>query len=436
MLRKDLIAPIIIFVLAFSLRLSFIIFWHPAALVADEVDYDRIASSLLNKKGYVNEFGQLTASRPPAYPIFLSGLYCIFGRNLFLVRIIQTIIGSFACLLIFYLAKDIFGNKTAFLAGLFSAVHLGFIAQSAKILTECLSIFILLCSVIFFHKLKKAQVCKKRYYACFGLMMGIASLVRSNLSILFFMLGIFLVCDLFQKQLAVKNVVHYIVICGIAFIVPIAPWAIRNYAVFHGFIPLSTFQGIALYTSYKPLDGKIYGFTPKDEITEKAKAIINEAERSSFLTKEAVEFVKTNPKVFFNLIGLKLAYFFSPFDWELIRDAVVYNYLYMFYFPFFILGIFLYLPKLNALTQLYLPILGVVLTSILFFGLPRFRLPIEPYMIILASATIVFLYDKVARKKFFVSCLSLFLIFNFAGFLNSNFIKQTLKSLLTVVGCW
>lgn len=434
MVRDRRFLLVLIFILAFYLRLWFIQ-RYTEPLAADEKEYDRLATSILEGKGYVSKSGHLTASRPPGYPLFLATIYFSLGKNYFLVRIIQAVIDSLLCILIFYFGAMLFTPTIGILAAFLATLHLGFIAQSAKILTESLTTFILLSGIIYFYKANK-HYGRKIYYFLTGFMIGIVSLVRSNLLILFFLIGIALIYNFFKRSAVLKDAVRYFIIYSVAFLIPILPWTLRNYRVFHALVPISSAQGIAFYSSYKPLDGKIYGFIPHDPITEKANLFSSETERSNYLTKETVKLIIRDPAIPLRMFGLKMAYFFSPFDWELIRNTAVYNYLYVFYFPFFILGSLVFLRKIDEFIFLYLPVFGAVLTSALLFGIPRFRVPIEPYMILLASAAIIYIYQKCFLKRIFIFLLSVFFLANFLLYTNSVFVKQICKMFLKNRGLW
>ena len=84
---KKILIVLTIFVLAFSVRLIFITNMN-GGLEADETEYDRLASNLVESKGYINSFdGVPTSHRPPLYPVFLALIYTIFGHNYAIARL-------------------------------------------------------------------------------------------------------------------------------------------------------------------------------------------------------------------------------------------------------------------------------------------------------------------------------------------------------------
>lgn len=426
--------PFTIFAFAFILRLFFI-FIYSGPLVKDAIEYDYLAKSIIDGKGYVNLEGNVTAIRPPGYPFFLSLIYLTFGRSYLVVRVIQAVMGSILCVLTYYLCMGVFNKKVAVLASFLSAIHLGFIAQAEKLLTEGLATFLVLAAVIFFYKIRKNFYSKYNYFFA-GFILGIASLVRPNLLIIFFLAFWALVYDFWKKRMEFKICIFYLSIYVVAFFLPIIPWTVRNYKVFHKIIPISTQGGRTLYISYVPIDGKIYGFVPKAETKGRQARFSSEIEESNFYKNEALKLIRKDPAIFFKLAGLKMMYLFSPFEWGLVGNGVIYNYLFVFCLPFFIISLLLLIGRFAEYVFLFLPVLAIVVTSVVLFGIPRFRLPMEPHVIIFASVMIVKLYEKFIYKKIYIITLLFFFSVNFLLTINSEAAKGLLKIFLEKGGIW
>jgi len=60
--------------LALAIRLLLLVVWTPP-IVADSADYDRLARSLAEGRGYTNTRGEPTSWRPPLYPAFVAAIY-------------------------------------------------------------------------------------------------------------------------------------------------------------------------------------------------------------------------------------------------------------------------------------------------------------------------------------------------------------------------
>jgi 4-amino-4-deoxy-L-arabinose transferase-like glycosyltransferase len=67
--------------------------------------------------------GEEAFFRAPLYPYVLGFIYFLAGNSLFAVKLIQMIIGSFSCLLIYFIAKRVFGKYTGLIAYATSACY-------------------------------------------------------------------------------------------------------------------------------------------------------------------------------------------------------------------------------------------------------------------------------------------------------------------------
>lgn len=426
----------VIFVLALAIRLGFI-YHFSAPLAADEIEYDRIAQSLAAGKGYTDISGNLTAKRSPAFPVLLSLIYLFAGRHILVAQVFQALLDSFLCVLIYLFGKKLFGKKVALMAGLLSCIHLGFISQPAKMLTEQLATLFLFISMFFYYRSQVDKNRRKVYFIVItAVSLGFTSLSRANLSIVVFPVVALIFLDLLRNKYTHFAAFKVITIFILSYLLVLSPWVIRNYKAFHAFVPFTTASGIALYTSYTPIGGKVYGFLPQDEIISQAKKIRSEVEQSSFLTRKALLLLARDHFLFFKFLGLKCMYFFSPIDWELVRGKAVYNYSYGFYLPFFFIGFILLFGRFYSLASLYLPVVSVIATVLVFFGIPRFRVPIEPFMILFSCFGIEYLYKTSKIKAFFCVVISIYFSLNLCAFVWSAQLKEALRLFFKHVGAW
>jgi|GEM_PF-1681063 len=168
---------------------------------------------------------------PPGYSLFIALVYGVFGENE-VFRIIQILINSFASILVFSIAFRLFNLRTAVIAGLFIAIAPQFAYYSGIILPDELSVMPILLAVYFLiravsdKKLKMAVLC--------GVSLGLSCWLRSNALLLpIFFAAATLV--LLPKEVGIR----FALILIASFLVSISPITVRNYVVFHSFIPLS-----------------------------------------------------------------------------------------------------------------------------------------------------------------------------------------------------
>src|SRR3970040_926512 len=119
--QKDRNVLLFIFVFSFVLRLIYLLEIqanpHFYNLTLDPLYHDTWAKQIAGGDWMGNQvfFGA------PFYPYFLAVLYKIFDHHLFLVRLIQHLIGCISMVLIFLVAKKIFDRKVAILASIIAA---------------------------------------------------------------------------------------------------------------------------------------------------------------------------------------------------------------------------------------------------------------------------------------------------------------------------
>lgn len=434
-IKKSMAIPVSIFFLALVLRAVFIIFsfgqpFHGALEPSDSRVYNDFALSILNGKGFVNPDGTPASLRPPSYPLFLVGIYLLGGAsNFILVQIIQTILSALTCVLIYLIAKTYFNQRVALLAGILSSVYLTPIVAATLLLTETLFIFILHLAI--YLLIKSQHSWQKKIFA--GILLGILILIKSQMII--FPLFIFFFFIILSWRNFKASLREYLPILFIPFLV-ISLWTIRNYVVFKKFLPTSTEGGLTLHLACHPLKGKIFG--PKDKndpVWQQSKLISSEVERDRYFYREAVKYIYANPRKVLGLIPLKLAYFFSPFDWE-IMTGKEFNYLFIFSLPLAAFGMFSLRRRFKELRLLYLTIFFFIVLALIFFGTARYRLPIDFYLFIFASFVIDALFANNRKKVFFSLLLLSWFSLNFFAYLNTDFTKEALKRSAQRIRIW
>lgn len=430
-LNKQSLLIVIIFLVALLPRI-FLAFNSIEIPASDALGYDHQAIGILEGKGFI-ENGKASSSREPLYSLFLAGIYYLFGHSYTAVRIVQAILGALVCVVVFQIAKNLFTSKIAVLAGLLAVFSPSLIKISEKLLSENLYTFLLVIAILLILKQTKAK--NYKCLALSGITLGLASLTRYVIVFFPFFIVVFMGRSLIPKDYSIKKRVFSTLVLILFFILPILPWTIRNWAVHHKFIPVVSRTGAGLYYSYFPKDGKIYGFNIPDENTEKAKLLGSETEESNYLIKLTLKFIKEHPWRVLKLEALKTAYFWSPFDWEIIGNGV-YNYMYGFIFPFIIFGVIIMHKRSRGLLVIYLPVFYAFILALITCGSPRFRLPVEPYLIIIASAAIAHFISLFSKKVLPVLITCGFFLLNFYFYAYSYQTKIFAKDLLEKIHLW
>ncbi len=139
--------------LALWLRLDFVLNRRQLPVVWDAAGYhiqgrefseawkaaDSEAFDLHFRKAY-----EMALPKCEVYPLFISGVYHFWGMDSGKVRLAQAALGVLSCLLLFLIARRVFHLGPALAALFGAAVYIPFILSEGRLLTETVSIFVLL----------------------------------------------------------------------------------------------------------------------------------------------------------------------------------------------------------------------------------------------------------------------------------------------------
>lgn len=380
-LRDPLTTTWIVFFLALLVRLAIVAGgYHGEAL--DTPEYDEIALNLLAGKGFVASRWwsgfEIWSWRPPFYSFFLAAIYAVFGYDQMPVRIVQCIIGAVTCVLVMKLAHKLDARIAPLCAGL--AIIYGPLAvMSNQLMTEIWFTFWLVLAVYWLTP--PASV---RSFVGAGFATGMSVLTRP----MGVAVGLALLLMAFVRRTPWNF--RSVLWTGIAALITLFPWTVRNCAV-HGVWPMLSTQGgyvLERSNTFDPQWRKIGGWQVPREILEK---IPSEVERDRYWTRKAIQFVREHPAVYFRLVPekfLHLWYFFRP----------EYNFWFMLILPFFVLGFYRDWSTEGYLLPSLLILVSTVLFSLVLYGNSRFRWPLEPFFLIFACSAIRHLYETRGGK--------------------------------------
>jgi 4-amino-4-deoxy-L-arabinose transferase-like glycosyltransferase len=383
-----------IFVLAVILRVYGVLA-HPTVPTSDAGDYHRLATGLAQGNGYLNTEGTATAWRPPAYPVFLAIIYKVFGITYVRATIVQAVLGGFTVLLLIYVSAAILGWREAIVAGLIAAVYPGLIWLPRLLLSENLSLFVLLLSlgaIILYLRTVRLV-----WMIAFGVLCALNTLVRgANLSVpVTVALGLIFISWRTQRLNSKPLLVPLLVLTA-ALGVTLVPWTARNYHVFHRWVPVATQDGIALYASYWPprANGKLIWGTlpgPEDPVIVAAAQAGDEVAASKYLQQVTLQRLREEPLLFFRLIPSKVISLLVPLDWEIFPHApgttrsINVGYL-LILLPALLGFVVMVRQRVQYQWLLWIIPATLLLQAVVFYGSPRFRLPAELIAMIPAAA--------------------------------------------------
>jgi hypothetical protein len=225
--------------------------------------YAQIARNVLEQHAYSHETEPPylpTLIRLPGYPLFIAGIYSIFGHgDNTAVRIVQALFDAASCALIaliaFYWEPDERRKRRSSIAALALAAVCPFTTiYVATILTETLTMFFAVAMCLTATLALRATTQRRvlGLWVATGLIAGVAVLLRPDSGLFALALGITLVVSVLgrpsdvnpgakREELLYRSLrTSYLgAVFSLAFCLVLVPWTIRNYRVFHLFQPLA-----------------------------------------------------------------------------------------------------------------------------------------------------------------------------------------------------
>ena len=248
-------AGLLIVAIALGLRLAYVDATAGYPLRHDARDYDAHARSIAAGEGYSETIahGRPTAFRPPGYPYVLAGVYRVAGvehapreERVRAARVAGAIIGALIVGLVGVLAAQLWGRRVALIAAALAAVYVPLITVGSSVMSEPLFVVFMLAAIIAAVAYRRSPG-RYRFAALAGLLAGLAILTRANGAVLLLPLGV-AVWDA-RPRLSRAALGPPAVLVAVAFLT-VAPWTVRNAVVLDSFIPVSTQLGSSLAGTY------------------------------------------------------------------------------------------------------------------------------------------------------------------------------------------
>jgi hypothetical protein len=257
-----------------------------------------------------------TAFRPPGYPFFLMLVYAIDPSILAakLANVALSIVGM-ACT--YWLVKRHLGQRVARWATFLTAVFPPAVAYTSILGTEILATTLLL-----------GILCIQAYRVggrlgrplMIGFLIGFLSLVKPYFAIFPVLYGLF---EWWQNRetlagspgaqqggRGVKPLLLHLICVVLVMAVTIAPWTVRNYLVFHRFVPISTNGDFVLYINNNDRNHGVYmdAMNVPDSIFRTSQILdadgtYNEPDAMRLAKEKALQWIREHP-VDFVLLGM------------------------------------------------------------------------------------------------------------------------------------
>jgi tetratricopeptide (TPR) repeat protein len=409
---------IAIFTCAIAFRIVYILeiqnnpfFEHPRL---DALFHDKWATTIASGE----LVGDKVFFRAPAYPYFLGMLYATFGHNYVVPRIVQHVLGALGLLALYFLARRMFGIRTAILASTLALFNPILMYFEGELLFD--SLLALMCLVW----LVVVERCKERpsfvRWLFVGFVFGIICCIRPLFLVIAPCVFVSLARRYFTPSSTGREGVRVLFTIALGCILPIVPITIRNYTVGHDFVLIAYQGGLNFYIGNNPeADGhssmmpgpRGASWENRDQTYLVEKALghpPSPSEESGFWYRKGIQFIVEHPMQYLYLLTKK-AYLF--WNWyEIPNNQNFYSFReystllkvlpigFWMVGPMGMLGMAMALQqRRGGLTILFITLYASV--TILFFVCDRFRLPIVPLLSMFAGFALNSLFEIAQRKE-------------------------------------
>lgn len=400
---------LLIIILAAIMRLAYVFFHPQIPVVCDPEQYDDIAMSLMQSRGFPiskigNEYTGIT--RPPGYPLFLALIFNIFGHNYQSVRIIQALLDSLTCLIIFYLGRSVFNSNVGRIAAVCYAFYIPPIIFTGLLYTETL--FTLILSVSVFFMLLAFKRDNFLYWMLAGLFLGLAALISSRPVLMpFLILGALLL-----SRRPLKESMESSLIVIFFMLVSISPWTLRNYIATGKFVLLENYNqdGTALWLATNPYGIMTWG----DDRVKKMVSDMPLNERVGYYQREAwknlrrypISYLKNSIKRFTTLwvsshgghiSGLERSFIslWQDRDWRILYLKILLLIINALFAVFGFIG--LWLNRFNyrqGALILMLPVFYFTILHTFYVSSARLQIPALPFLTIFAASALIRIFKS------------------------------------------
>jgi 4-amino-4-deoxy-L-arabinose transferase-like glycosyltransferase len=352
----------------------------------DSVRYERVAFNINVGRGFSEYYGIPTAFVGPVYPYFLAGVHRLFGQGALPVQLLQVLFGGLVCLACYSMGVSLAGTRTGLIAAALAALSPELAVMTGFRYTETL--FMLFTSWAFALLLRGySGKGNWKHWMGGGLLFGMGLLTRH---VLIFFPPVLALLALLSKKTrpAFKGIVIFS-ICAYSLLIP---WTIRNARVFHALVPVATGGGGEFWIgSYIPFQGRYHYDDTRNQVKELSANARNEVERDRILYRAGLKNMAGHPVASLCMAGRKFLRFFfqvyqdRPSGKPRSFNALVLIVLVLSYYPVLLLA----LVSVRSAPILLSPLYGVLVYSALLCAavhvVPRYRIPLMPFFIVLAA---------------------------------------------------
>jgi len=230
--------------LAFALRLAWVLYTEAAPLGGDPHWYYTVGINIANGDGFVANrnalwevpgSGEPTAFWPPGYPFALGAMFWLFGASVTAAQVLNAMIGALTVPLVFALGARIFSRGAGLAAAGLFAIFPNVIAGTPVLFAEPLFTLIFVAALLALVSSSTNKDARWPLYLAVGFLIGLATLTRGQGVVLVPVAAVYWMMTSGWAQAS-----RALTLALLAAVAVITPWTVRNAVELHAFVPVST----------------------------------------------------------------------------------------------------------------------------------------------------------------------------------------------------
>jgi 4-amino-4-deoxy-L-arabinose transferase-like glycosyltransferase len=421
--------PWTIFLVALAARIAWVLTLPNELIWIDEKQFAEIARHIATGDGYVSSSYRAN----PVIPAYLAAFFRLFGDSVLYPRLGQAVIGALSCVLVQRLGKRIAGDTAGAIAGLLVALYPGHIYLSGVFYVDCIAVLLATAWLLATYRTMESPR-PLGAAAAAGVLFGLLTLTRPTfLAVAPLATTFFFLLPGARLAPALRSAALFTVLCAIT----IGPWTIRNYRAYNRVVIVSSGLWDTLWKGNNELaDGgpsdRFLGWTfdlwkerlaatpepRRSEIEAKYDDLERRYQeirphvadamlaRDEVLKPVVIELLREDPRRFLTLFARKVATLFNAFtgtgDSNIHTASRLTLVVALYFYPLLALaaaGVVMTARDWRRHAPIVLLIAAWAGLHGILTSCTRFRLPIDPFLFLLAATAIVRLLDQRARRS-------------------------------------
>lgn len=396
---------------AFAVRFIYVRSLSPDPYWPDAREYHVIALEMQHSWQYRNAAGQPLVYWPPGYPYFMGATYRALGPAVYSARVAQCVVGALTCLLVYLIALRLLDRRSGLLAAGFTAVYPLAVYTAGTLYPATLQTFLLACVVLLCLMARDRGSVVAAAVA--GLAAACSALVTPSALPAYLLAAVWIAWPWGAGKVGGVPQSRGVLL-ALLFILPVVlalgGWSYRNYTAFGRPVAVSANGGFNFWLGNHADVTATTGNRMTDRMKKELGAVYakhrNAAVRDSVLYAMGREYIKAAPGRFVKLSAAKAVNFWRLYPRPMTdagpaaQKAKLYSLLsYGLLLPFGVVWLLRSLRRSRGAWLILLVFIAYTGMHALFISKVRFRMPLDPYILIYAAGALFALYDLVRARR-------------------------------------